>query len=171
MKLTGKGEKGAFEVLYERYFDKLTWFARQYIYDEHHAQDVAQEVFIKIIEQPHLFDQQRKFSTWAYTVVANRCKNVLRDTKNRAQLLDEQPYETHTSMTLNVDHNRLRETIRHAYARLNEKEKALFVLRFEHDLPLKEIAEITDSPQGTVKSGIHYLLKKMAQHLKAFTHE
>lgn len=171
MNLVCKGERKAFEVLYERYFDKLTWFARQYVFDEHQAQDVAQEVFIKIIEQPQLFDQQKKFSTWAYTVTANRCKNILRNKQNRSELLNHVKTETHSTLQHGVDYKNLRNTIKKAYQELNEKEKALFVLRFEHELPLKEIAEIIDAPQGTVKSGIHYLLKKMAQQLKVFTHE
>lgn len=171
MNLVCKGERRAFETLYERYFDKLTWFARQYVFDEYQAQDIVQEVFIKIIEQPQLFDREKKFSTWIYTITANRCKNQVRNTQNRSELLNHVKTENHSVLQHEVDYKSLRNTIKKAYSTLNEKEKTLFVLRFEHELPLKEIAEITGAPQGTVKSGIHYLLKKMAYQLKVFTHE
>lgn len=171
MQSAASGDRKAFESLYERYFEKLTWFARQYVYDVQAAEDLVQEVFIKIIEQPELFDNNRKFSTWAYTVTANRCKNILRDTQNRKELLGKQPQPIQTSMQHQMDYKQLRQKLRTVVEGLSEKEKALFVLRFEHELPIKEIAEITSSPEGTIKSGIHYLLKKMSSHLKAFTHE
>lgn len=166
-----KGDRRAFEALYERYFQKLTWFARQYVYDVQVAEDLVQEVFIKIIEQPELFDNNRKFSTWAYTITANRCKNMLRDTQNRKDLLSKQPNPQQTNMQHQMDYKQLRQKIKTVLEGMSEKEKTLFVLRFEHELPIKEIAEITASPEGTIKSGIHYLLKKMSSHLKAFTHE
>lgn len=171
MQSAANGDRKAFESLYDRYFDKLTWFAKQYVYDVQVAEDVVQEVFIKIIEQPELFDNNRKFSTWAYTVTANRCKNMLRDTQNRKDLLSNQVQPEQTTMQHQMDYKQLREKIKTVLEGLSEKEKALFVLRFEHELPIKEIAEITASPEGTIKSGLHYLLKKMSVHLKAFTHE
>lgn len=166
-----QGDRRAFESLYDRYFDKLTWFARQYVHDVQVAEDVAQEVFIKIIEQPGLFDRNRKFSTWAYTITANRCKNILRDTQNRKELLRGQHHPEQTTMQHQMDYKQLQLKLKSVMGELSDKEKALFVLRFEHELPIKEIAEITASPEGTIKSGIHYLLKKMSKHLKAFTHE
>ena len=54
---------------------------------------------------------------------------------------------------------------------LNEKEQRIFKLRFEQDLPIKEIAEILSIPEGSVKSGIYYLLKKMSHKLKEFRYE
>jgi RNA polymerase sigma-70 factor (ECF subfamily) len=171
MQKSMQGHKPAFEILYNRYFDKLTWFAKQYVFDEQMAEDLVQEVFVKIIHQPELYDKDKKFSTWVYTITANRCKNVLRDAQNRKSLLMGYNQTEETFMQHQYDYTQLKQHIQNVVSDLNEKEKTLFVLRFEHEMPIKEISEITETPVGTIKSGIHYLLKKLANNLKAFTHE
>jgi RNA polymerase sigma-70 factor, ECF subfamily len=172
MQLICKGERMAFEILYDRYFNKLVWFAQRFINDLQQSEDAVQEVFMKIIENPGRFDGQRKFSSWIYTVTGNACRNILRDSGNRSRILEEtialHPSEAIQQHTL--DYELLREKIRHAYKELNEKEKNIFVLRFEQELSIKEIAEIMSIPEGSVKSGIYYLLKKFSTHLKAFNH-
>lgn len=174
MLLSGKGERWAFELLYEKYFDKLVWFARGFVQDEQQAEDVVQEIFIRIIEKPDMFDARKKFSTWVYTATGNACKNVLRNQQNRARILQEQlaPQQREgTLMRDEVERSMLRERIRKACDGLNEKEKNIFALRFEQDLSIKEIAEIVQVPEGSVKSSIYYLLRKIGPHLKDYEHE
>jgi RNA polymerase sigma-70 factor (ECF subfamily) len=173
MQLVCKGERAAFETLYDRYFNKLVWYSRRVIDDLHQAEDAVQEVFVKIIEKPGSFDPGRKFSTWIYTVTANMCRNILRDTQNRSRILEENAgaqTEAHAQQQHELDHELLRDRIRAAYRDLNEKEKSIFVLRFEQELSLREIADVMSIPEGSVKSGIYYLLKKIATHLKDFNH-
>lgn len=173
MLLVCKGDRTAFEILYDRYFNKLVWFAQRFIDDLQQAEDAVQEVFVKIIERPERFDGERKFSSWVYTVTGNSCRNILRDTGNRSRILEEQvahQTQQNTVQQHNLDYALLRETIRAAYKTLSEKERNIFVLRFEQELSLKEIAEIINIPEGSVKSGIYYLLKKFSNHLKPFHH-
>jgi RNA polymerase sigma-70 factor (ECF subfamily) len=168
-----KGERAAFETLYDRYFNKLVWYAQRFIDDLHQAEDAVQEVFVKIIEKPESFDAARKFSSWIYSVTANACKNILRDTQNRSRILDENVSgrsETHALQQHGLDYELLRNRIKGAYKELSEKEKSIFVLRFEQELSIKEIADVMAIPEGSVKSGIYYLLKKFATHLKDFNY-
>lgn len=170
MQEAGKGNKQAFEQLYERYFDKLVWFSIQFVKSRQAAEDVVQEVFIKIIEQPESFDSGRTFSTWVYTLTANLSKNILRNHDTRNRLLNEQPFTEETYMQQTHDYHKLRQTLNKLMGEMSEKERTLFVLRFEHDLPLKDIAEMTELPEGSVKSGIYYLLKKLSKHINPFYH-
>lgn len=172
MQMICKGDREAFEILYDRYFNKLVWFAQRFIQNLHQAEDAVQEVFMKIIEQPEKFDGDKKFSNWVYTVTGNTCRNIIRDTQNRLRILDERNSHKPGSVDMqhNLDYDLLQEKIRVAYRGLNEKEKNIFVLRFEQELSLKEISEIISIPEGSVKSGIYYLLKKFANHLKEFNH-
>jgi RNA polymerase sigma-70 factor, ECF subfamily len=174
MHLVSKGGREAFEVLYDRYFDKLVWFARSFTDDVQKAEDMVHEVFLRIIEKPGQFDTSRKFSTWVYTVTGNSCKNVLRNEKNRARLLEEHvkpQYERANVMRHDTDYRLLKEQLNTAYGTMSEKEKSIYNLRFEQELSIKEIAEIISIPEGSVKSGIYYLLKKISVHLKDFAHE
>lgn len=65
----------------------------------------------------------------------------------------------------------LNDRIKSAFSDLTDKEKQVFFLRFEHEKPLKEIAEILEIPEGSVKSCLFYLMKKMATQLKEFKYE
>jgi RNA polymerase sigma-70 factor (ECF subfamily) len=168
------GERRAFELLYDRYFDKLVGFAKVFIADEQQAEDVVQEVFIRIIQKPEQFEREKKFSTWVYSVTGNLCKNILRDEQNRARLMKEQvsPRLNFSSeMHHQMDYKLLQEKIRTVYVGLSEKEKQLYTLRFEQELSIREIAAIVQIPEGSVKSGIYYLLKKLEEHLKEFAYE
>lgn len=173
MQLVCKGDRAAFELLYDRYFDKLVWFARRFIDDVQKAEDAVQDVFIKIIENPGLFDEHKRFSTWVYTVTGNSCKNILRNEQNRQRILQENAGTGEPSTTLqhSLDYKILKQRINAVYEELSEKEKNIYVLRFEHELSIKEIAKIINIPEGSVKSGIYYLLKKVAVHLKDFKYE
>jgi RNA polymerase sigma-70 factor (ECF subfamily) len=172
MQLICKGDRMAFEILYDRYFGKLVWYAQRFIDNLHQAEDTVQEVFVKIIEKPEKFDDRRKFSTWVYAVTANACRNVLRDTQNRQRILAEKKGQEQAADTPSqqLDYDLLKQRIRNACLELSEKERNIFVLRFEQELSLKEIAVIMEIPEGSVKSGIYYLLKKFASHLKEFNY-
>lgn len=142
--------------------------------NEQKAEDFVQDVFIKLIERPGQFDRTKRFSTWVYVITANRCRQGLRDEKNRLRILEENVFpfkETSTQPAYASDLNFLKERIRGVYSGFSEKEKNIYTLRFEEDMSIREIAEILEIPEGSVKSGIYYLLKKFAHHLKDFNHE
>ncbi len=173
MQMICKGNRAAFESLYHRYFNKLVYFSKRILFDDQAvAEDLVQEVFIKIIDKPELFDKQRVFSTWVYTMTRNLCFNHTRNELNRKKLLDVNlQVKEHTHTQPKNDLHLLKHKINDVYKGLSEKEKLIFVLRFEHDLSIKEIAQIGDMPEGSVKSGIYYLLKKVAVQLKDFRYE
>lgn len=168
------GDREAFEMLYDRYFNKLVWFAQGFTSDVQQAEDLVQDVFIKVIERPEQFDRSRKFSTWIYVVTANLCRQAIRNQKNRSRIIDMVVLPNTETVSENLhraDHAFLRQSIQAGYAQLSEKEKNIYTLRFEQDMNIKEIAEIIGIPEGSVKSGIYYLLRKFAIYLKDFDHE
>ncbi len=171
MQLVTKGNHKAFETLYERYYAKLLFFATGYMRDREQAVDIIHDVFIKIIERPEKFDINKKFTTWVYTVTANACKNVLRNERNRSkireQLTDSKDHEWLPDM-FGKDKQLLSETIKAVLEELSEKERLVYLLRFEQELSLLDIAAIANIPKGSVKSCIYYMLKKFERRLKDF---
>jgi len=166
------GDRVALELLYERYFRKLVWFAGNIIKDEDEAKDVVQETFIKVITKPDLFDASRKFSTWIYTVVGNACRNHIRDQQNRLRILRENlPDEAQVEKESNHDKKILQQSISSAIGELSPKEQQLYRLRFEEEMAISEIAAVVCIPEGSVKSGLFYLVKKISKQLKAFEYE
>src|SRR3954463_15271101 len=73
------GEERAFQELVERYQTRLLNFVYRTIGDREKAEDLVQEVFIRVHRHLHRFDRSKKFSTWIYTIASNLAKNELRN--------------------------------------------------------------------------------------------
>jgi RNA polymerase sigma-70 factor, ECF subfamily len=173
MSLICKGSRPSLEILYDRYHSKLLWFAGSLIPERAAAEDAVHEVFIKLIDKPELFDQNKKFSTWIYTVTANHCRNILRNESNRRRLLSENAETEPTTEEMRelADEKALKAMVAKSFEQMSAKEKSLYVLRFDENMPLKEIAAVLAIPEGSVKSGIFHMLKKLGKQLKQFSHE
>src|SRR3984957_12835960 len=77
-----RGETLAFDELYKRYSKPLLgYFVRMLNYDKPKAQDALHDLFMKVIEKPHLFDTSKPFRTWIYTIAYNNCKNQYKHTE------------------------------------------------------------------------------------------
>ena len=167
-----KKQVSAFECLYNRYFNKLVWFASGFTSDNSSAKDLVQEVFISLIDAPEKFNAEKKFSTWIYVVTTNKCKQYLRNNTNRKRILKQLGQENEIfTQKENLDTKQLKEKVTFIHESLSEKEQMIYKLRFEQELSIKEIATILNLPEGSVKSGIFYLLKKYTNHLKEFKYD
>ena len=169
-----KGHKMAFELLYARYFDKLVWYANGFVNDPYEAQDIVQESFLTLIESPEKFNSNRTFSTWIYTVTANRAKNKIRSLSRKNEGLVTLKL-LHRDRLTNLHHHADMKTLQYELNRifdsLNPKEQHVFTLRFEQQKSISEIANELNIPEGSVKSCIFYMLKKYSSLLKHFNYE
>jgi RNA polymerase sigma-70 factor, ECF subfamily len=173
MGLIGKGVKQAFNELYARYNKRLQFFMCKILDgDTNKANDFLHDIFIQIIEKPKQFDATKKFSTWVYTLAKNMCLNERRNTTNRDRLLADAGKQQETvynpTYAAKIDRTLFAAEIEKVYAQLSDKEQLIITLRFQQELSIKEIAEILDCPEGTVKSGIYYLLKRIAKKIPHF---
>lgn len=165
------GNRHAFELLYERYFDRLLSFALNYTGDVQKAEDCVQEAFIRLMKHRDKFDQNRRFSTWMFTITANICKNHIRDEQKRTVSLqpEQAASEIYKSPEETIfDYKILMNEIRIAKESFSEKEKNIFTLRFDHDMSLKDIAVLLQMPEGSVRSCLFYMLKKLSKQLKPY---
>ena len=84
MRRIGQGDEQAFDHLYQRYSGKmLSYFYRLLNQEEEKAQDMLQDLFMKLVEKPHLFDPSKRFSTWLYAIASNMVKNEYRSREVR----------------------------------------------------------------------------------------
>lgn len=168
-----QGVKPAFNELYVRYSDKLYGYLLKMLwYNEVRAQDLLQDLFAKIITQPHLFDPQRNFKTWVYTIASNLCKNEFKRNEVRRGTVHgvEQFHTLSTDENLEnkIQENQFRDALTEELKRLDDKHREVFVLKHIDGLSIKEISEITGANEGTVKSRLFYAIKKLADSLKMF---
>ena len=162
------GEERAFAELVERYQTRLLNFIYRTIGDREKAEDLVQEVFIRVYRHLHRFDRSKKFSTWIYTIASNLAKNELRNRSRNPLVLfqtirknwqdDDRPLQFEDSSTRPDDLYRkrhLRELVESSVAQLPEHHREVFVLRELEGKSYEEIAEITDCNLGTVKSRLN----------------
>ena len=163
-----EGEERAFQELVERYQTRLLNFIYRTIGDREKAEDLVQEVFIRVYRHLHRFDRSKKFSTWAYTIASNLAKNELRNRSRNPLVLfqslrgpsdeEERPVEFEDTGSRPDDLYRkrhLRELVEQTVAQLPEHHRQVFVLRELEGKSYEEIAEITDCNLGTVKSRLN----------------
>ena len=162
------GEERAFGELVHRYDNRLVNFVYRTVGDRERAQDLVQETFIRVYRHLHRFDQSRKFSTWVYTIASNLAKNELRNRSRNPLVLfqtikknwdaDRRPLEWVDESMRPDDLYRkrhLREVVDVAVSELPEHHRVVFVLREIEGRTYEDIAEITDTNLGTVKSRLN----------------
>jgi RNA polymerase sigma-70 factor, ECF subfamily len=162
------GEERAFGELVDRYDSRLVNFVYRTVGDRERAQDLVQETFVRVYRHLHRFDQTKKFSTWIYTIASNLAKNELRNRSRNPLVLfqtikknwdaDHRPLEWEDE-TMKPDDlfrkRHLREMVEKAVEELPEHHRLVFVLRELEGRTYEEIAEITDTNLGTVKSRLN----------------
>ena len=162
------GDERAFQELVERYQTRLLNFIYRTIGDREKAEDLVQEVFIRVYRHLHRFDRSKKFSTWAYTIASNLAKNELRNRSRNPLVLyqtltknwqtEDRPLEFEDSSMRPDDMYRkrhLRQLVEEATAQLPQHHREVFVLRELEGKSYEEIAEITSCNLGTVKSRLN----------------
>ena len=169
-----KGEKRAFDEIYNRYSGPLLgYFMRMLWKDREKAEDFVHDIFAKIIRKPELFDPTRKFKTWVYSVANNMCKNEYKKQevrKNTSSGLDSHYAltDTNSNVMSEVQDAQFRDEFEVSLEALDHKHKETFRLRHINGFSIKEIAEVLEISDGTVKSRLFYATKYLADSLKEF---
>jgi len=170
MQFIKKDKEAAFDELYQRYSGKIySYFYKMLWQNVEKSNDFTQEVFMKIIEKPHLFDTSKRFSNWIFTMANNLCKNEYRKHENRQKaysgfkLLQEETIEYNFQ---NIDNELFINKINAAIDKLELKHKSCFVLRYKDELSVKEISQIINIPEGTVKSRLFHATKKVSEMVR-----
>ncbi len=165
MQAIGKGDEVAFAVLYARYHEKmLRYFLNMFFYNRTKSEDFVQDLFIKLIEKTNLYDTEKKFSTWIYSLAANMCKNEFRRMSRKPMVFDL-PEVSMEPANIGMDlEPQFAQVLEAALMTLDEKHRACFILRYQEGFTVAEVSQILDCPKGTVKSRLFYALKNLAKH-------
>ncbi len=170
------GEVLAFDEIYLRYSKRLLgYYIRMLNFDKELAQDALQDLFLKIAEAPEKFDKTRSFKTWIFSVASNSCKNFYRHKKIVSESNEEIKYTAESindSVFLNtaskMDAVMFRKMLEEALNELPAEKKEAFILKYQEEKTIAEIAQIQDCPEGSVKSRLHYTLKILEEKLHMF---
>jgi len=175
MALIATGQVDAFDALYKRYSRNLFhYFTRMLNNDRQAAEDALQDLFLKIVNNPSAFNTDRSFKTWIFSIAHNTCKNYYR---HQSVVLAHREHEIQSDLCQtsfspdffeNIDKHHFQQQLAKALDKLSPEKREVFLLRFQEEYSIAEIAEIQNCPEGSVKSRLHYALKTLEAELRIF---
>lgn len=173
-----KGDINAFEELIKRHQSGVYNFIYRFFGNKETAEEVFQEVFIKIHRAVDRYAPNGKFTTWLYTIARNQCVDIYRRNKiRRALSLDQQHPETDVRMVDTIASEdtppdvlasalQIEDVLQAALEHLNPDQREVFLLREKEGFKFEEIANMTGVSVNTVKSRMRYALEGLRRTLK-----
>ena len=156
MALVAKGNAGALETLCHRYERPLYQFLWRQL-GGRDVEDVHQETWLRVVRAAARFDPRRRFSTWLFQIAVN----LARDWHRNAPPEPRDPATVDTPVADSSQRSAAALDAERLLAALPEAQRAAVLLRYYHDLPEAEVAEILGCPRGTVKSRLHHAVAAM----------
>lgn len=150
--------------LYLQHRQKALAIARRILGDHDEAEDVVQDVFVRLCRPGSCFDGRAAYSTWLHRVMVNSSINSLRARRRRARLVHE-PSEPPGPEEASSG-SQLHEHLCAALEELNEQHQQVLRLRELRGLSYPEIARLLGIPEGTVKSALNRGRSRLAEALK-----
>lgn len=181
IQLAQNGDMSAFRKLVERHQKRILWLAFDLSGNMQDAEDISQEIFVKMFKSLKKFRGESKLSSWLYKITVNTWLNESRKGSTvlrKMQIpLDEDLFENRADEPgyLPADPEReaesalLNKRFRKAFELLSRRELSVFMLRHYHDHKITEIGKILDLSAGTVKSMLFRAVKKMQKRLECFS--
>lgn len=150
-----QGNENAFDLLYERHHRSVLNIAFRLLSSRDAAEDIAQEIFVKLYTSPKSYHPTAKFTTWLYRITYNACIDEMRRSKNTGVL--PEGYDLYISTTdispeSAAESNELARAVQSAIASLPEKQRAAVVLQRYEGLSYQEIADVMKTSLPSVES-------------------
>lgn len=158
----------AWDILVHKYYDSVYFYCVRRCYgDCDIASDLTQDIFLKLVESLPRYRFIGKFQNYLYTMAVNTCNNYLKKRHiEQIELTDNFTTDLDTSLIDEILHDERKETVQKALDLLPEIQREVVILRYYHDLKVKDIATITGVGVSTVQSRIYQGLRKLEKVLE-----
>ena len=153
-----------FNLLVRAYQQKVYWHIRKMVIDHDDADDITQEVFIKVYKNIGGFREDSQLYTWIYRIATNECLSFLQRKKRRFFLpigdvagelsgkLDSAPH---------ISGDEIQVQLQKALLTLPDKQRLVFNMKYFDDMSYEDISEITNTSVGALKASFHHAVKKI----------
>jgi len=161
----------AFTAIIKKYQEKLYWHVRRLVVDHDDANDVLQNMFIKVWNGLENFREDSQLYTWLYRIATNEGLSFLEQQKRRntVSLSDvEAGLSNQVKADTNFDANKLEWKLQVAIQQLPEKQRIVFNLRYFDEMPYQEMSRILDTSEGALKASYHHAAKKIEEFIKNY---
>jgi len=159
----------AFTKIIRKYQEKLYWHVRRMVVNHEDANDVLQNVFIKVWSYLDNFREEANLYTWLYRIATNETLTFL-DKEKRRSALSLSDHESGLANKLHAekgfDANKLEWKLQQAIASLPEKQRTVFLLRYYDEMPYEEMSKVLETSTGALKASYHHAVKKVEEFIK-----
>jgi RNA polymerase sigma-70 factor (ECF subfamily) len=177
------GDTSAFEALVRKYQGWVFTLAYRMLGDRAEAEDMAQEIFLKVYRSLPQFERKSSFSTWLYTIATNHCLNRLESRRRRPRLqemirstraegnpdpVEDRVADPAPGADQVLEQADLRRLIQEQLLRLTPEHRAILVLRDIQGLAYEEIGGLLGLESGTVRSRLHRARMELKERLKPY---
>ncbi len=157
-----------FNLLVRTYQKRVYYHIRKMVIDHDDADDLTQEVFIKIHRHIHNFREDAQLFTWIYRIATNECISFLKRKKRRfflpiGDVARELSAKIDSSPHISGDD--VQKKLQKALLTLPDKQRLVFNMKYFDDLSYEQIAEITGTTVGALKASYHHAVKKIEEYL------
>ena len=171
-----QGDQQAWSLIVARYRRKVFNVAYKFVGRHDMAEDLTQEIFLKIFKALGTFDQRANFQTWLISISRNLCIDHYRSVRREREMVDRSvdaadvsPVSPAPDALVTLEHGDRRAMLHRALARLPDTLRAAVLLRDIQELSYLEIADQLALPEGTVKSRINRGRKELARRIRRQT--
>ena len=158
-----------FNLLVREYQERVYWHVRKMVIDHDDADDLVQEIFVKVWKNLTSFREDSKLFTWIYRIATNECLTFLKRKKRKffvpindvqaelSEKLDAEP---------GISGDEIQLKLQRALLTLPDKQRMVFNMKYFDDLKFKDIAESTKTSEGALKANYHHAVKKIEEFIK-----
>ena len=158
-----------FNLLVREYQERIYWHVRKMVVDHDDADDLTQDIFVKVWKNLDKFREDAKLYTWIYRIATNECLTFLNKKKKKFFIpindvsaeLSNKIDEGH-----NLDGDEIQLKLQKALLKLPDKQRLVFNMKYFDEMKFTEIAEITETSVGALKASYHLAVKKIEENLK-----
>ncbi|MEO5681946.1 MAG: sigma-70 family RNA polymerase sigma factor [Chitinophagaceae bacterium] len=155
----------AFTAIIKKYQEKLYWHVRRMVVEHEDANDVLQNVFIRVWNALGNFREDSQLYTWLYRIATNECLTFLEQKKRKSTVSIDGDVETGLSNSIKADKhfdpNKLEWKLQLAMQQLPEKQRIVFNLRYYDEMPYEEMSKVLETSEGALKASYHHAVKKI----------
>lgn len=159
----------AFTGIIKKYQEKLYWHIRRMVIDHEDANDVVQNMFIKVWNALDNFREDSQLYTWLYRIATNESLTFLEQQKKRASvsLSDvESGLSNKVLADKHFDGAKLEWKLQLAIQQLPEKQRVVFNLRYFDEMPYEEMSRVLETSEGALKASYHHAVKKIEDFIR-----
>jgi RNA polymerase sigma-70 factor (ECF subfamily) len=158
----------AYTAIIKKYQEKLYWHIRRMVVDHDDANDVLQNVLIRVWKGLENFREDSQLYTWLYRIGTNESLTFLEQQKKKAAI-SFSDVETGLSNKIkadqNFDANKLEWKLQLAIQQLPEKQRVVFSLRYYEEMPYEEMSRVLETSEGALKASYHHAVKKVEDYI------